>query len=67
MVVCIHSWTLRPGSATYIELPKADHELEFYASAENAYAYRDGEADRSKFVGPLLEWFRRVTAAPARR
>jgi pimeloyl-ACP methyl ester carboxylesterase len=57
---------LRPGSATFIEVPKADHELELYASAEDAYAYRNPQVRRELFVEPLLAWIRRVTAQTSR-
>jgi pimeloyl-ACP methyl ester carboxylesterase len=53
---------LRPGSATFIEVPKADHEIELYASAEDAYAYRNPPVRREMLVQPLLDWARRVTA-----
>lgn len=53
---------LRPGTATFIEVPKADHEIEFYASAEDAYAYRNPTVRQEVFVGQLLDWVRRVTA-----
>lgn len=57
---------LRPGSATYIEVPKADHELEFYATAEDAYAYRNPTVRNEVFVGQLMGWVKRVTG-PSRR
>lgn len=53
---------LRPGSATFLEIPRADHELEFYASAEDAYAYRNGEVRRDAWLRPMLDWVRKVTA-----
>lgn len=53
---------LRAGSATFIEVPKADHEIELYASAEDAYAYRNPTVRREMLVRPLLDWARRVTA-----
>lgn len=53
---------LRPGSATFIELPKADHDLEFYASPEDAYSYKDGQVRFEPFVQPLTDWLKRVTA-----
>jgi hypothetical protein len=52
---------LRRGSATFIELPKADHDLEFYASAEDAYAYRNPRVNYEPFLQPLLAWLERVT------
>lgn len=54
---------LHPGTATFIEVPKADHELELYASPEDAYAYRNPEVRRLELlVRPLIEWARKVTA-----
>ena len=53
---------IRPGTATFIELPKADHELEFYASAEDAYAYRNPKVDFDPFLQPLFRWLNAVTA-----
>lgn len=52
---------LRPGSATFIQVPKADHEIEFYASAEDAYVYRNPTVRNAVFIGPLMAWVRRVT------
>ena len=54
--------TLRPGSATFIEVPKADHEIEVYASAEDAYAYKNPTVRRELLVKPLIDWAKRVTA-----
>ena len=53
---------LRPGTATFIEVPGGDHELEIYRSAEDAYAYRDGRIDHDVFIVPLLDWLRRAVA-----
>lgn len=53
---------LRPGAATFIELPKADHELHYYTSAEDAYAYRNPTVRDDIFVGHLMDWVKRVTA-----
>jgi pimeloyl-ACP methyl ester carboxylesterase len=53
---------LRPGSATFVEVPRADHEMEIYASAEDAYAYRNGTVRPELLLDPLLGWARRVTA-----
>lgn len=53
---------LRPGTATFVEVPKADHEMEFYASAEDAYAYRNPAVRPETFVDLLMNWVRRVTA-----
>ena len=53
---------LRPGSATFVQIPRADHELELYASAEDAYAYRDPEVRRELWLRPMLDWVRKVTS-----
>jgi pimeloyl-ACP methyl ester carboxylesterase len=53
---------LRPGSATFIEVPGADHEIDLYASAEDAYAYRNPTVRSELLVGPLVDWAKRVTA-----
>lgn len=52
---------LRPGSATFIQVPKADHEIEFYASAEDAYTYRNPTVRNEIFIGHLMTWVKRVT------
>lgn len=53
---------IRPGSAAFVELAGADHELELYESAEDALAYRGGRARPELFLGPAAEWLKRVTA-----
>lgn len=53
---------LRPGSATFIEVPKADHNIDVYASAEDAYANRDPTVRRELLAQPIIDWTRRVTA-----
>ncbi len=53
---------LRPGSATFIEVPKADHEIELYASPEDAYAYRNPTVRPELLAQPLIDWAKRVTA-----
>lgn len=56
---------LRPGSAEFVEIPHADHELEIYPSAEEAYAYRGGRAEPRLFLEPAIAWLRRITAHAA--
>lgn len=51
----------RPGSGTLLEIAQGDHELELYASAEDAYAYKDGQAAPELFLKPAIAWLRRVT------
>jgi pimeloyl-ACP methyl ester carboxylesterase len=53
---------LRPGSSTFFEIQGADHELEIYRSAEDALAYRGGRARPELFLGPAVDWLKRVTA-----
>jgi pimeloyl-ACP methyl ester carboxylesterase len=53
---------MRPGSATFLEVPRADHDMEVYASAEDAYAYRNPSLRPELLLEPLLGWARRVTA-----
>ena len=55
---------LRPGSATFLEIPRADHELEIYPTAGDAYAYRNGRAEPGLFLTPAVEWLRRIIADP---
>jgi pimeloyl-ACP methyl ester carboxylesterase len=56
---------LRPGSATFVEIPRADHEIEVYATPEDAYAYRNGGPRSPLFLTTLLDWARRITAKPS--
>ena len=53
---------LRPGAATFIEVPKADHNFDVYASAEDAYAERSGTPRRELIAQPIIDWAKRVTA-----
>lgn len=53
---------LRPGAATLIEIPKADHDLDLYETPEDAYAYCNPVVRRELFLRPMLDWVRRVTA-----
>ena len=52
---------LRPSSATFIQIPKADHEIALYSSAEDAYAYRNPTVRPELLARPLIDWARRVT------
>lgn len=53
---------LRPGTATLVQIPRADHELDIYPSPEAAYAGEGGERRPEFFLEPVLAWLRRVTA-----
>ncbi len=51
---------LRPGSGTFVEIPKADHSLRIYPSARAAYAEEGGRTDRELFLAPVLDWLKRL-------
>lgn len=53
---------LRPGSATFIEIPKADHGIDVYASPADAYANRNPTVRRELLAQTIIDWARRVTA-----
>jgi pimeloyl-ACP methyl ester carboxylesterase len=52
---------LRPGTATFVEIAGADHELDIYPTAEAAYRGEGGEQRLDLFLAPVLAWLRRVT------
>lgn len=51
---------LRPGTATFVQVPKADHNIDVYASPEDAYAERNGTRRRDLLAQPIIDWARRV-------
>ena len=51
---------LRPGSATFIQIPKADHSLRIYPSARAAYRDKGGETNRALFVTPVIAWLKKI-------
>ena len=53
---------LRPDSATFIQIPRADHSIDLYASAEDAYVNRDGRRSRELLADPIIAWAKKVTA-----
>jgi dipeptidyl aminopeptidase/acylaminoacyl peptidase len=53
---------LRPGSATFVSIPKADHSIDTYASAADAYANRNGKRSRELLAQPIIDWAKRITA-----
>lgn len=56
---------VRPGSATFIQVPGADHDVELYSDAESAYAYRNPTVRRELLLTPMLDWLRKVTRPQA--
>ena len=53
---------LRPGSATFIQIAKADHSIDVYESAEDAYANRNGKRSRELLAQPIIDWAKRISA-----
>ncbi len=52
---------LRPDTATFIQIPKADHSLQIFPSARAAYRNQGrGETNRALFVEPVLEWLKKI-------
>lgn len=53
---------LRPGTAMFIQIPKADHSLRVFPSAHAAYQDKGGTTDRALFVVPVLSWLKGIAA-----
>ena len=53
---------LRPGSATWMEIPKAGHDLDIYPDARTAYRFENGREEHALFVDPVIDWLKQVTA-----
>ncbi len=51
---------LRPGTATWLEIPHAGHGLRIYPDPVSAYAWSDGESRPELFVEPVSKWLRSV-------
>ena len=58
---------LRPGTATFLQIPKADHSLQIFPSARDAYQNQGrGQTNRELFIAPVLAWLKTLRpAAPA--
>lgn len=56
----------RPGTATWLEIPQAGHDLRIYPDAKTAYGFKGGQSRPELFIEPLLAWFRTVTASRAK-
>lgn len=52
---------LRPGTANFVQIPKADHSIELFESADDAYADRGGQPRPDLLADPLIAWARRAT------
>jgi pimeloyl-ACP methyl ester carboxylesterase len=53
---------LRPGSATWLELPKTGHDLSAYPDEKAAYSFAGGTSREDVFVAAVVEWLKKVTA-----
>jgi pimeloyl-ACP methyl ester carboxylesterase len=58
---------LRPGTATFIEVPRANHGMSVFANAEDAYNERNGARRADLLAKPLVEWARKVTGLTSGR
>lgn len=53
---------LRPGTATWAEIPRAGHALAIYPDRYAAYQWRDYTLDPDAFIKPVARWLDRVGA-----
>lgn len=53
---------LRPNSATWLEIPKAGHDLEIYPDQYAAYRFEGGDARPGLFVEPVVRWMKTVAS-----
>lgn len=51
---------LRPGTATWLEIPQAGHSLRFYPDPISAYARENGERRPEAFVEPVANWLMQI-------
>ncbi|MDN3647114.1 alpha/beta hydrolase [Pontixanthobacter aestiaquae] len=54
---------LRPGTATWLEIPRAGHGLRIYPDPVSAYAWTGGKNRPELFVDPVSKWLRSVVQA----
>ena len=53
---------LRPGTASWLEIPKAGHDLRIYPDIKSAYAFSRSERRTDLFLDPVIAWIKQVTA-----
>lgn len=51
---------LRPGTATFVEMPRIDHSLSAYPSAYAAYREEGGTLNRDALIVPVLDWLKKL-------
>jgi pimeloyl-ACP methyl ester carboxylesterase len=52
---------LRPGTATWLEIPQAGHDLRIYPDPKTAYSFSGGERRPELFIAPVVAWIDQVT------
>lgn len=55
---------LRPGTASWLEIPRAGHSLRIYPDIVSAYAWTGGETRPELFVVPVTQWLREIAGKP---
>lgn len=53
---------LRPGTAAWLEVPKAGHGLSIYPDPYDALNFENGERQPDLFWRPVTDWLRRIAA-----
>jgi pimeloyl-ACP methyl ester carboxylesterase len=56
---------LHPGTATFVEIPHASHDLVWYPDAVSAYREQNGRMDTGLFLNPVLAWLKKVLGPTA--
>ncbi|MEP3225616.1 MAG: alpha/beta fold hydrolase [Parasphingorhabdus sp.] len=51
---------LRPGTATWLEIPRAGHGLRIYPDQVTAYTFEGGQDKPELFVQPVANWLRKI-------
>ena len=54
---------LRPGTASWLEIPQAGHGLRIFSDPVSAYARSGGERRPELFTYPVAKWLRAVSAS----
>ena len=52
--------SLRPGTATFVEIPHASHDMVWYPDPVSAYREQNGKMDNDLFLTPVLAWLKKV-------
>lgn len=52
---------MRPGTAIWLEIPMAGHDLRIYPDVRTAYSFSGGARRSDLFLDPVIAWIKRVT------